>query len=287
MKKFVTITAIVLVIAVCDLALTYNGFMVNSDYFVKNDFEITRSAHSEKTWDRVFFGNSAVSAAYIEGQNGGGYVNLGIDEGTVTDLRTMIDRRFINIGSELLIGLSGQTLYDGIERNTEYIWYKKLYEPYVYFERARLLPALKSAAERLRKKEAPLLDEYISQSKAVYRGAMPRRAAEAAAAEYAEIYSDVTAESFEENISALEDIIKYCNENDIRVRVVWMPWNGAFEKPEAFDAARAAAEEVLGEYNVETLDLENAFESGGFYDAEHLNYDVGSPEFTQLIDEWQ
>ena len=41
MKKIVTIIAIVLAIAVGDLALTYNNFIVNSDYFVKNDFEIT------------------------------------------------------------------------------------------------------------------------------------------------------------------------------------------------------------------------------------------------------
>ena len=41
MKKIVTIIAIVLAIAVGDLALTYNNFIVNSDYFVKNekDFE--------------------------------------------------------------------------------------------------------------------------------------------------------------------------------------------------------------------------------------------------------
>ena len=36
MKKIVTIIAIVLAIAVGDLALTYNNFIVNSDYFVKD-----------------------------------------------------------------------------------------------------------------------------------------------------------------------------------------------------------------------------------------------------------
>lgn len=55
MKKIVTIIAIVLAIAVGDLALTYNNFIVNSDYFVKNDFEITQYKHPEKVWDKVFF----------------------------------------------------------------------------------------------------------------------------------------------------------------------------------------------------------------------------------------
>ena len=45
MKKIVTIIAIVLAIAVGDLALTYNNFIVNSDYFAKNDFEITQYKH--------------------------------------------------------------------------------------------------------------------------------------------------------------------------------------------------------------------------------------------------
>ncbi len=53
MKKIVTIIAIVLAIAVGDLALTYNNFIVNSDYFVKNDFEITQYK-PEKVWDKVF-----------------------------------------------------------------------------------------------------------------------------------------------------------------------------------------------------------------------------------------
>lgn len=49
MKKIVTIIAIVLAIAVGDLALTYNNFIVNSDYFVKNDFEITQYKHPRKS----------------------------------------------------------------------------------------------------------------------------------------------------------------------------------------------------------------------------------------------
>ena len=61
MKKIVTIIAIVLAIAVGDLALTYNNFIVNSDYFVKNDFEITQYKHPEKVWNKVFFGNSVVT----------------------------------------------------------------------------------------------------------------------------------------------------------------------------------------------------------------------------------
>ena len=103
MKKIVTIIAIVLAIAVGDLALTYNNFIVNSDYFVKNDFEITQYKHSEKVWDKVFFGNSVVISAYMEDKSSKGYVNLGLDYGVVTDLWKMIEKKHINIGSELVM----------------------------------------------------------------------------------------------------------------------------------------------------------------------------------------
>ena len=106
MKKIVTIIAIVLAIAVGDLALTYNNFIVNSDYFVKNDFEITQYKHPEKVWDKVFFGNSVVISAYMEDKSSKGYVNLGLDYGVVTDLWEMIEKKHINIGSELVIGLN-------------------------------------------------------------------------------------------------------------------------------------------------------------------------------------
>ena len=42
MKKIAAIIAVVIAIAVGDLALTYNNFIADSDYFVKNDFEITQ-----------------------------------------------------------------------------------------------------------------------------------------------------------------------------------------------------------------------------------------------------
>ena len=142
MKKIVTIIAIVLAIAVGDLALTYNNFIVNSDYFVKNDFEITQYKHPEKVWDKVFFGNSVVISAYMEDESSKGYVNLGLDYGVVTDLWEMIEKKHINIGSELVIGLNYLTLYDEFETNPTYIWHKKLYEPYAYFERDRFYPMI-------------------------------------------------------------------------------------------------------------------------------------------------
>ena len=286
MKKIVVIIAIFLAIAVGDLALTYNNFIADSDYFVKNDFEITQCKHPEKVWDKVFFGNSVVISSYIEEQSTSGYINLGLDYGVVTDLWEMIEKRHINIGSELVIGLNYLTLYDEFETNPTYIWHKELYVPYAYFERDRFYPIITDGFDKLIKGQNPLPYKYLPQEKHVYHGTMSDRALADAMARYEEEFFNLPTEKFEKNIEALEKVINYCNENNIRVRAVWMPWNPKYEQPALLGEVRAMADAVFNKYNVEVLDLENELPAEYFYDTGHLNYDVGSPKFTEMIDQW-
>lgn len=286
MKKIVAIIAVVLAIAVGDLALTYNNFIARSDYFVKNDFEITQDHHPEKIWDKVFFGNSVVVSSYMEDRSSAGYVNLGLDYGVVTDLWEMIEKRHINIGSELVIGLNYLTLYDEFETNPTYIWHKELYEPYAYFERDRFFPMIEDGFNKLLQGQNPLPYKYLPQEKHVYRGAVSDRAMAEKMTEYEQEYFSLQIGNFEKNISALEKVINYCTENNIRVRVVWMPWNPKYEKPQLLTDLKTYTNAVLSRLNVEALDLEDALPSEYFYDTGHLNYDVGSPRFTEMIDEW-
>ena len=286
MKKIVAIIAIFLAIAVGDLALTYNNFIADSDYFVKNDFEITQNKHPEKVWDKVFFGNSVVISSYIEEQSASGYINLGLDYGVVTDLWEMIEKRHINIGSELVIGLNYLTLYDEFETNPTYIWHKELYVPYAYFERDRFYPIIENGFNNLLNGQNPLPYKYLPQEKSVYHGAMSDRALADAMERYEELYFNLPTEKFEKNIAALENVINYCNENNIRVRAVWMPWNPKYAQPALLGEVRAMADAVFNRYNVEVLDLENELPAEYFYDTGHLNYDVGSPRFTEMIDGW-
>lgn len=286
MKKIAAIIAVVIAIAVGDLALTYNNFIADSDYFVKNDFEITQCKHPEKVWDKVFFGNSVVISSYIEEQSTSGYINLGLDYGVVTDLWEMIEKRHINLGSELVIGLNYLTLYDEFETNPTYIWHKELYVPYAYFERDRFYPIITDGFDKLLKGQNPLPYKYLPQEKHVYHGAMSDRALADAMARYEEEFFNLPTEKFEKNIEALEKVINYCNENNIRVRAVWMPWNPKYEQPALLGEVRAMADAVFNKYNVEVLDLENELPAEYFYDTGHLNYDVGSPKFTEMIDQW-
>lgn len=286
MKKITAIIAVLLMLAVGDLALTYNNFIKDSDYFVKNDFEITQNRHPEKVWDKVFFGNSVVISSYIEDQSRSGYINLGLDYGVVTDLWDMISKRHINIGSELVIGLNYLTLYDEFETNPTYIWHKSLYEPYAYFERDRFYPLIENGFNKFLNKENPLPFKYLPQEKHVYHGTLSARALDETMERYEEEFFNQPIDKFKKNLSALEKVIEYCEKNDIRVRAVWMAWNPSYGKPQIITEVRAAANEIFERHNVEVYDMEDALPAEYFYDTGHLNYDVGSPKFTEMIDEW-
>lgn len=286
MKKIIALIAAVLAVAVCDTALTHSNLIARSDYFVKNDFEITQSRHPEEVWDKVFFGNSVVVSSYIEEQSNSGYINLGLAYGVVTDLWEMLEKRYINIGSELVIGLNYMTLYDEFETNPTYIWHKEFYEPYAYFERDRFYPLIKNGFENILNDKDPRPYKYGAQKKRVTHGAMSDKALTQITASYEEKYYNLPAEKFEKNVEALDKVINYCVENNIHVRAVWMPWNTKLEQPPLLGEVRQMADEVLEKYNVETLDLETALSPECFYDTGHLNYDVGAPRFTALIDEW-
>lgn len=286
MRKIAGITAVVLMLVICDLALTYNNFIKDSDYFVKNDFEITQMKHSEKIWDKVFFGNSVVISSYIEEESSSGYINLGLDYGVVTDLAQMLEKHYINIGSELVIGLNYMTLYDDFETNPTYIWHKSLYEPYAYFERDRFYPIITDGFDKLLQGQNPLPYKYLPQEKYVYHGVVADRAMEDKMAEYEEEYFRLDVSDFEENIAALERVVNFCRENGVRVRVVWMPWNTKYEIPQLVKDVRASTDAVLARLGIEVLDMETALTPECFYDSGHLNYDVGSPIFTRKMDEW-
>lgn len=269
-----------------DLALSHSRLIVNSSIFVKNDFEITQHDHPEMVWDKVFFGNSVVISAYMEDKSGSGYINCGLDDGVVTDLERLLKRRYMRVGSELVIGLNYLTLYDDFETNPTYIWHKELWQPYAYFERDRFYPLITGCFERLINGESVPPMTYSYQNKNVYHG----RVADAALQDKMELYQtmffDKPLSDYSENLKALEEVIKFCAVEKIRLRAVWMPWNPSCEKPQLVKDVRTAAEELLESYNIETLDLEDEFGEECFYDSGHLNYDVGSEKFTRIIDEW-
>ncbi|MBQ3425909.1 MAG: hypothetical protein IJH37_02060 [Clostridia bacterium] len=286
MKKLAALTMAVLAVFVCDIALTHTNFIKNSDYFVKNDFEITERDHPEKQWDRVFFGNSVVISSYMEKESGAGYINLGLDYGVVTDLWEMLRGHYIDVGTDLVIGLNYLTLYDEFETNPTYIWHKPIYVPYAYFERDRFFPLIERGFNNLLHGENPLPFKYYGQEKHVYHGRLSDRALKDIYDSYSTNYYNLPKEKFEKNVEALAKVIEYCNDNGIRVRAVWMPWNTSLEMPQLMKDVRGMADAVFTKYGIEVLDLETTLAPECFYDTGHLNYDIGAPRFTELMDGW-
>lgn len=289
MKKLLkTLLALILIFALLagDWYLAHNNFIVNSNIFVKNDFEITQHDHPEAVWDKVFFGNSVVISAYIEEESTSGYINCGLDYGVVTDLWEMIDEGYINIGSELVIGLNYLTLYDDFDTNPTYIWHKEWYHPYAYFERDRFYPLITGCFERLINGESIPPMTYTYQDKAVYHGRVEDNALAEKFKEYETEFFNKSLDDYQENLTALENVLDYCKENNIRVRVIHMPWNPQFEKPQLVRDVHAEVDKILKKHNIEAWNLEDSFTTENFYDTGHLNYDIGSPIFTKQFDEW-
>ena len=273
-------------LVITDYYLAHTNFIANSNIFVKNDFEITQHDHPEKVWDKVFFGNSVVISAYMEEKSDSGYINCGLDYGVVTDLWEMIDEGYVNIGSELVIGLNYLTLYDNFDTNPTYIWHKEWYQPYAYFERDRFYPLITGCFTRLLNGESVPPMTYSYQNKSVYHGRVSDSALKDKLKEYETAFFNKPVEDFSKNLDALGKVIKYCQENGILVRIVHMPWNPTFEKPDIIKAVHDKADEVAKEYGIEVLNLEDAFGAEVFYDTGHLNYDTGSLKFTEHIDSW-
>lgn len=286
MKKIISALLVAALLCAGDVYLTQTNFIAYSDYFVKNDFEITQYKHPEKVWDKVFFGNSVVISSFMEDESTSGYINLGLDYGVVTDLRDMLRQKQIRIGSELVIGLNYLTLYDDFDTNPTYIWHKKPYQPYAYFERDRFYPMITDGFSKLLNGESPLPFKYLPQEKSVYHGRVARGAMEDKLREYENEYFNQPIEKFSENLDALEWVIQYCQDRGILVRAVWMPWNTDYEIPPLLKEVKSEARKIFDKYDVELKDMETECPPEWFYDTGHLNYDVGSPAFTKKIDKW-
>ena len=65
-----------------------------------------------------------------------------------------------------------------------------------------------------------------------------------------------------------------------------MPWNGKTAIYPSAQALMDYANEQLDRLGIEVLDLTYAVPEEYFFDMGHLDYTVGAPWFTDLIDPW-
>ena len=252
----------------------------------RSDYEIIRRDYPDMTFERAIFGSSAVTASYIAGQNDTGYVNLGVDYGTVKDITEMLEKGLVTVTDELVLGLNNLSFLDSLPTNETYPWHREWYEPYLYFHRDRLNRLLTLGLDSVMDGGPFFYADTSGQQRTVYRGALSDEELQKSMDSMVERFGDVTLEDCRENFAALERLAAWCEERGVRLRGIWMPWN---EKVEIYPAAQAImdhAGQLLEELGVEVLDLTRAVPVQYFHDSGHLDYDTGAPWFTDLIDPW-
>lgn len=269
-----------------DILLTSVDPVGRSTLFIKNDFEKIKLTHSEEIYDKAFYGNSVVISAFIEEESRSGYVNMGIDYGTIKDLSKILEKNMISIGTNLVIGVNYLTFLDTLDTNPTYPWHRKIYEPYLYFQRDRLHALIVDGINNILKGEKFVTERHTDLNRYVYYGVLSDEELDKKIERYEELYWNKGIECYEENYKALQKVIDYCKERGIELRFVWFPWNDYIAKPGNVVAVEEKAKEIMKYNNIEYIDLAGAYRREYFYDLGHLNFEFGAVEFTKEIDKW-
>jgi hypothetical protein len=240
----------------------------------------------------VFFGNSSVSGAYIEKDSTSGLVEMGLSYGKLTDLQSILDQGLYHFEGPLLIGIDVHSMLDILETDPTYPWFKPWYEPYVYSYRdyfrdsgTEFVRQLYKGALELNRSEL-LAYEPRWIDKELYFGRKPDDELRKKWDEYDQRFGWVSQHEYKDNLQALDWILRYAQQHDIPLRVVWMPWNKGYALPRYMPALQEDVNNRLARYNVPVLDLLQTYDPKYFHDLVHLSRQEGAPVFTKEVDAW-
>ncbi|MCS7459913.1 hypothetical protein N0M98_07135 [Paenibacillus doosanensis] len=309
LRKNSFVLLLIAVFVLSDVLLSLWDPMVTSRRFYKNDFTKTLYHHDWVDHGPVFFGNSAVTGAYIEDQSQSKLVEMGLSYGKLTDLKPILERQLYHVDRELVIGIDVHTMIDSLDTDPTYQWFKPWYQPYVYtyrdyfrdsgaelgcqlYQGFLIQDALKlQACTRFPEtvelsKTNPLAYQPRWIDKELYFGQQTDDQLKTKWAEYDQRFGWMTLKDFQGNLDALDWVLAYAKEHNLQVRVIWMPWNKAYELPRYMPALQQAVNDRLAKYNVPVLDLLQGFDKKYFHDLVHLSRQEGAPVFTKEVDAW-
>lgn len=271
-----------------DFALSLWAPVENSAYFTRNDYERAVLAHDGKThFDKVFWGSSIASAGYMEAQSASGYANFGIVYGKITDLIQMLEKGYLSVDSDLVIMLNYLTFLDTLETNPTYPWHRGALEPYIYFQRDRLLATIEDAADALVQEHTLAnLPTYTDYERSVCVGSMTDEELDERIAIHEERYFWQDLSNYQENFAALQQLIDYCTAHGIRLRAIYAPLNDYYDFHGYPTQVMQEVDRILKAADVDVLDMQHAISRDGFYDLGHLNREIGAVAFTNAIEEW-
>lgn len=280
------IFGLIAAVIIFDIFLASIDPVGKSDLFRKNDFEKIKLTHPAEIYEKVFYGNSVVISGFIEEESKSGYTNMGMDYGTIEDLSKILEKNMISIGTDLVVGVNYLVFLDTLDTNPTYPWHRKIYEPYLYFQRDRLHAFIMDGIDNILRGEKFVTVRHTDLDRYVYYGVLSDEELDKKIEGYKEFYWNIGIEHYEKNYKALQKLINYCREKDIELRFVWFPWNDYIAKPENVVAVEKKAKEIMEYNDIEYIDLADAFGREYFHDLGHLNYELGAVEFTKEIDKW-
>jgi hypothetical protein len=267
-----------------DLAISWWNPMVTSRRFYKNDFTKTLYHHNWADSGPVFFGNSAVTGAYIEEESSVRLVEMGLSYGKLTDLKEILDRQFFHVEGQLVVGIDVHTMIDSLPTDPTYQWLKPWYQPYVYAYRDYFRDSGGEFVRNALKGSLAYQPRWID--KELYFGQKTPDELKAKWEEYDRRFGWMSERDFKDNLSALDWIIAYAQDRQLPLRVVWMPWNRAYELPRYMPGLKEDVNRRLEHHGIPVLDLMQAYDPKYFHDLVHLSRKEGAPVFTKEVDAW-
>lgn len=275
--------------------ISFSGWdpMRTSPVFYKDDFNKTLFHHNQKREGPLFFGNSAVAAAFIEQQSSVPLVEMGLSYGKLTDLKALLTKNLFKPEQMLIIGIDPHIMLDKLDTDPTYPWFKQPYEPYVYFYRDYLRKALVSSAQSLgHHLKSGRLDITLEKEwtdKLLYYGQLPPEKLKEKWESYEQQFGAMTMEQdLTENVDALIWVLEESRKRKLPVGVVWMPVNFSelYPAQSYWAPLQKRVQGILTRYNVPSLDLRNRYSGRDFHDFVHMERVVGAPKFTADVNEW-
>ncbi|PYI51213.1 hypothetical protein [Paenibacillus flagellatus] len=293
LKKNGFVLLLAAVFLLIDFLVAWRDPMTYSRRFEKDDFTKTLFHHQ---WDRsgpVFFGNSAVTGAYMEDKSRKPLVEMGMSYGKITDLRHILSRGLYEPEEQLVVGIDVHTMLDKMQTDPRFPWSRPWYSPYLYHYRDYFQDAGKEwlrnawkAAKEGRLDFRTFEPRWID--KELYFGREPAEQLRKDRDRYAANYDWMTLDDMADNLEALDWVIGYAAERRLPLKVVWMPLNPdpAYDPPPYWKPLRERVGATLKAAGIPTLDLADAFPPADFHDLVHLNRETGAPKFTAEVDRW-
>lgn len=273
-------------------ALAWWDPMVNSRRFYKNDFTKTLFHHNGQDSGRVFFGNSAVTGAYMEDKSRHPLVEMGLSYGKITDLKEILQQPLYRVQDQLVIGIDVHTMLDPMTTDPTYKWNKKWYHPYLYEYRDYFKDSGTEAVRQLYKGIVELNPEELIAyqprwiDKELYFGRKPADKQQDDWNRYEQLFNWMTVKDMQNNLDALDWVLSYAKDHSLDIKVVWMPYNPGFPKPGYAADMKKEVNQRLEANHIPVLDLMDRYDAAYFHDLVHLNREDGAPRFTKEVDEW-